>query len=162
MNKRLVGKTRNGIEIYAINQDKHMAAHAYVTDTMLAEALSLIDYDAPFWMESVDVGHIIGTDNCVSVSNMDDVRMLYRKGRSGRTPILFGREAPKTSLLTIGIFHDNKDGLETIFTSFTGAKAPKEPWDPSLKSEEAKAEAERFWATHALVYDESAIDSERN
>lgn len=161
MSKRLVGKTKNGIEIYAINQDEHMAAHSSVTDAMLVEALSLVVYNSPFWMESVDIGHIIGTDNCVSVSDVDDVRMLYRKGRAGRTPILFGREAPKTSLLTIGICHAD-DGLETIFTAFTGAKAPKEPWDPSLKSEEEKAVSKQFWSNHALVYDESAIDSERN
>lgn len=160
MNKRLVGKTKNGIEIYAINQDKHMAAHPAVTDAMLVKALSLVDYNSPFWMDTIDIGQIIGTDNCVSVSNEDDVRMLYRKGRAGRTPIVFSREAPKTSLITIGIRHTD-DELETIFTAFTGAKAPKEPWDRSLSKKE-KVEAERFWHNHALVYDESIIDFERN
>ena len=87
--------------------------------------------------------------------------MLYRKGRAGRTPILFGKETPKTSLLTIGI-HSDDDGLATIFTDFTGAKAPREPWDSRLKSEEDKIEAKQFCSNHALVFDESAIDSERN
>lgn len=159
--KRFVGTTKNGIDIYAINQDAHMAAHESVTDEMLTEALKLVDYKAPFWMESIDVGHVIGTDNCVSVSESDDVKMLYRKGRAGKSPIVFGREPAKTNLLTIGICHDD-DGIDTIFTAFTGVKAPKEPWDPSLKSDEAKQEAEDFWKVHALVFDESIIDSERN
>lgn len=162
MEKRLVGRTSNGIEIYAINSDEHMAAHATVTDKMLEKALSLVEYNAPFWMETVDVGEIIGNDNCVLVSEADDVRMLYRKGREGRTPIVFGKKAPETTMLTIGIKNDTEDGRATIFTAFTGAKAPREPWDSSLEAEDEKSEAEYFWATHALVYDETAIDSERN
>lgn len=162
MDKRLIGKTRNGVDVYAINGHEHMDAHECITDAMLKEALKLVNYAKPFYMESVDVGHIVGKDYCVSVSAADDVRFLYRKGRRGKTPIVFGREAPETSLITIGIRHDNTDGLETIFTAFTGAKAPKEPWDSSLKTSFEREESARFWGTHALVYNKHSIDPDRN
>lgn len=158
--KRLIGKTKNGKDVFAINADSHMAAHAAVTDEMMAEAIKLIDYQAPFQMVTVDLGRIIGTDNCVETTDSDDVKMMYRKGRDGKTPIVFGREAEETTSLTVGICTD-EDSLETIFTAFTGKIAPKEPWDPRINPEE-KAESENFWKHHALVYDESAIDTERN
>ena len=162
MSKRFLGNTANGVKVYAINKDEHMEAHSYVTDEMLKEAIQKVNYESTFWMDTIDLGRVIGTDNCVVVSDKDNVKMLYRKGRAGKTPIVYDKAAEETSLLTIGICTDNEDGLVTVFTAFTGIKAPKEPWDPSLKSDEAKAESEAFWDSHALVYDESAIDSERN
>lgn len=163
--KIYLGKTSNGKEIYMIENSVHMLAHSGITSEILAEAIEHLGdrYTGPFGMYEVDFGRIIGTDNCVAIESGDDVRMMYRKGRQGKSPVVFGKEPAETTILTIGICTDSDDELkrDTIFTAFTGQLAPKEPWDPRLKDEE-RAESERFWASYALVCKPEELDDERN
>lgn len=157
--KTFLKQSANGAPIYALENNEHMKAHESITDSLIAEAVSKIEYREPFMMVAVDMGRIVGNDSCVPVTLSDNIKMMYRKGRTGKTPIVFDREPEETSLLTVGICKDD-DGLNTVFTAFFGVLAPKEPWDPRLKEEE-KAESESFWLTHALIYDPAAIDLER-
>lgn len=134
--------------IYVIMNNEHMMAHSGVTESLLKEALQKVEYTAPFWMETVDLGRPIGVDACVETTERDDVRYECRPGRTTKSRMVYGRKPAPTSLLTIGICTDD-DGLDTVFTAFPGLKAPKELTDPSLKEAERK-EAEAFWSTHAL------------
>lgn len=138
----------------------HMAAHANINLDYVKEALSKLNFNGSFFIGAIDLGRVIGKDTCVSVTPEDDVRLLYRKGRDGRTPIVLGKEAEDTTLIVVGVCTDD-DGLDTIFTAFYGQLAPKEPWDPRLRDEE-REESEAFWASHALVYDKDSLDEERN
>ena len=151
MKKEFLATTKNGINIYAITASEHMLAHKNVNEREIAEAISLINYNAPFQMETVDLGRIIGVDACVTTTENDDIRYECRPGRKTKSRLVYGREAEPTSLITVGICKDD-DGLNTVFTAFYGAKSPKELEDPRLKPEE-REEAEKFWATHALVAD---------
>lgn len=152
--KEYLATTRNGIDIYVGQETKaHMEAHANVEGSHVKMAVAQMEYEAPFMIKAIDLGQTIGLDQCVKTDNADDVRMMVRKGREQATPIVFGREAESTSQIVIGICRDD-DGLDTLFTAFYGQLAPKEPWDPRLKDEE-REESEKFWSTHALVYDES-------
>ena len=147
--KKLIGKTNNNVDIYVIIDNLHMQAHTSVTENHIAEAISRLTYAEPFQMESVDLGCIIGYDNCVTTTENDDIRYECRPGRKTKSRIVYGRKPEPTSLITVGICKDD-DGLNTVFTAFYGAKAPKELEDTRLKPEE-REEAEAFWATHALV-----------
>ena len=147
--KKILSVTKNNINIYVITENDHMLAHKDVNEREIAEAISLINYNEPFQMETVDLGHIIGRDACVTTRENDDIRYECRPGRKTKSRVVYGREPEPTSLLTVGICKDD-DGLNTVFTAFYGAKAPKELEDPRLKPEE-REEAEAFWATHALV-----------
>jgi len=149
MKKNFLAKTKNGFNVYVIVESEHMLAHKNVKETEIAEAISLITYSEPFQMEMVDLGRIIGRDNCITITEQDDIRFECRPGRTTLSKLVYGREPEPTSLLTVGICKDD-DGLNTVFTAFYGAKAPKELDDPRLKPEE-REEAEKFWATHALV-----------
>ena len=156
MTKRLLGKSKDGQDVFVLAENAHMAAHAAVSDVILGEGVGQIEISGrPFLMDTVDLGRIVGTDDCVAVSDADDVRLLRRKARKGLSRIVFHREAEPTRLLTIGICRDD-DGLLTVFTGFFGAKAPKEPWD--CKNDAERSESEAFWATHALVYNPEALE----
>lgn len=146
--KKEIGTTMNGHHVYVIINDRHMLAHASVTETLLTEAVSKINYTPTFWMGEVDLGRIIGKDACVLTTETDDVRMEYRTGRETLSRVVYGREPEDTSILTVGLCTDD-DGLVTVFTAFPGKKAPKELSDPSLRESE-RPEAEQFWACHAL------------
>ena len=146
--KKETGTTANGHHVYVIINDRHMLAHTSVTETLLTEAVSKIDYTPTFWMGEVDLGRIIGKDACVQTTETDDVRYEYRTGRETLSRVVYGREPEDTSILTVGLCTDD-DGLVTVFTAFPGKKAPKELSDPSLRESE-RPEAEQFWACHAL------------
>ena len=130
----------------------HMEAHSDVEMAHVKEAIAEMEYNTPFQIKAVDLGKTIGTDSCVEISAQDEVKMLQRKNRAGKTPVVFNRKAEATSQIVIGICHDD-DGLETLFTAFYGQLAPKEPWDPRLRDDE-REESEKFWSTHALVYED--------
>lgn len=146
--KKEIGTTMNGHHVYVILNDSHMLAHSSVTETLLTEAVSKIDYTPTFWMGEVDLGRIIGKDACVQTTETDDVRYECRVGRKTLSRVVYGREPEDTSILTVGLCTDD-DGLVTVFTAFPGKKAPKELSDPSLRESE-RPEAEQFWACHAL------------
>ena len=156
MTKRLLGKSKDGQDVFVLAENEHMAAHAAVSETILAEGVGQIEISGrPFLMDTVDFGRIIGVDDCVAVTATDDVRLLRRKARKGLSRIVFGRKAEPTRLLTVGICRDD-DNLLTVFTAFFGVKAPKEPWD--CKNDAEKTESDAFWATHALVFNPEALE----
>lgn len=156
MAKKLITVANSGLQIYVGEETlSHMEAHSDVNMSDVAEAIKQLDYKGPFFIGSVDLGRVIGTDSCVEISAQDEVKMARRKNRDGLTPIVFGREAAPTTQIVVGICTDD-DGLETLFTAFYGQLAPKEPWDPRLKDEE-REESEKFWSTHALVYEEGML-----
>lgn len=127
-----------------------MEAHQNASDSLIAEAISKVEYTPPFWMGTVNMGKVIGKDACVPVTEADDVRWICRPGRDIKSPIVFNRTPEDTQMFTIGICKDD-DGLNTVFTAFPGQKAPKEPNDPNLRDEE-RAESELFWGNHALCH----------
>lgn len=146
--KKVVGMTANGFEVYVIVNDEHMQAHADATNELIAEAIRKVHYTAPFWMNTVDMGRIIGKNACVEIDATDDTRWVCRPGRNTESHMVFNKEPVDTTEFTVGMCTD-KDGLVTVFTAFPGPKAPKEPTDPSLRDDE-REESEKFWSTHAL------------
>ena len=161
-----LARTASNQDIYIDQQTyEHMKAHPDVDIAHTVEAIGKInDYNEQFRIGSVDLGRTIGKDRCIEVTdeNKDSVKMAIRKGRDGQTPVLFekdGFEPAYTSKITLGMCKDD-DGKHTIFTSFYGDLAPKEPWDKSLKGNPDKqAEAKDFWDNHALVVTEDMVES---
>lgn len=160
--KEFLARTASNIDIY-VNKEtlQHMEAHPDVNIAHICEAIGKLEtYSGPFAMSSIDMERTVGKDACVETSPEDKVTHLYRKGRQGTSPIATEKEPEDTSLLTVGICLDD-DGRHTMFTSFYGQLAPKEPWDESLTPEE-KIKSEQFWSAHALVCPDEAIDWERS
>lgn len=149
--KKIIAKSKNNINVYICEETKeHMKAHSDVSLKHIIEAINSVTLSGTFFMESVNLGTVIGKDRCIYVSpeNWKNIKMIQRSNRKGFTPMIKAEPA-NTSLLTIGICVDD-DGLWTLFTAFYGIKAPKEPWD--TKTEEEKTESEKFWNCHALCY----------
>lgn len=152
--KEFFAITRNNIEIYVDEATRlHMEAHSDVKISDMKEGISLIEYQGPFFIDSIDLGRIVGKDNCVAVAEDEKKLVQYRtrKNRQGKTPVIMAgqKEPADTSLITIGICKDS-DGKDTLFTAFYGYKGEKEPWERGL-SPEQKRKSEDFWSTHALI-----------
>lgn len=142
---------------------KHMAAHSEVTDKIIEEAVGCLKLgNAAFGFNTVELLHVVGVNRCVTTEGRPAPQMLYRANRTGKTPCYIGTEfAEPTKEVTLGIIPH----INLLFTAFIGPSAPREPWDPALAvpgREAEKAEAEKFWATHAVCMDEDQIDWERS
>lgn len=162
--KVFLATTATGIDVYIESETfEHMQAHPDVDLEVVKEAISKIDditTETPFRIGSTDLGRTVGKDNCVEINSEDKIEMLYRKNRDGQTPVILNGEKADTSLVTVGICLDQ--GKHTMFTAFYGQLAPKEPWDERIQNPTEKAEAEKFWSTHALVLEPDAIDWDKS
>lgn len=154
-------KTRNSMNVkISENTKRHMLAHSDVKIEDIEEAVGKINYNGGFYMEAIDLERIIGQTSCVEVNEDDNVEYFYRKNRYGKTPFVRGKEKKDTTKIVIGIVNDRNTGEPMLLTAFYGERAPMEPWDAINKKRPADEieVCNNFWSTHALIYDESAID----
>ena len=159
-----LGTTKDGAEVYD-RPDSHFHSEGGMTADLLASALSVIDTEGrSFLKEKVDFDHPIGETTCVEVGPEDEIVMVYRKGRSGQTPMVKNREANPCSSVVAILKKDRSVKDKPVYelvTSYIGIDSPREPWDPGISTEEEKNASEEYWRTHAIIYDDSLIDWEK-
>ena len=154
-----LGNTANGLPVFD-RANSHYAEHGF-SEEILKEALSKVIQTSQFEKHVVNMGEQVGFTNCVSVSDEDQVVMAVRKNRFGPTPMVLNRRPePCNSVVIIlkkGV--DSEGEYFILITSFVGEGSEPEPWDRQLVigSKEHQA-AVLFWQTHALIYDDEAID----
>lgn len=157
-------KTKNGWSVIIPKSTMdHMEAHS-VDWGIVKEAIRQISYDGGFMKIAVDMGRVIGNTTCVPVTDDDEVMMLFRKNRKGMTPYVLNRQSIPTTKVVIILREASCDGSPVLVTSWYGELAPMEPWDAIRKKVTQKEidESEKFWKTHALIYNENEIDLERS
>lgn len=157
------GNTKDGKAVYDREDGSHFHTEGGMSPELLASALSIIDTkDRPFVLEQVDFDRPVGEQTCVPVGPDDEIEMVFRKGRSGPTPMVKNREPIPCNSTVVILCKENPDSdFYRLVTSYVGELATREPWDPNISSEEEKKTCEEFWNTHALLYDENLIDMER-
>ena len=170
-NEQLVfGQTRDGATVRERKDGSHFHAEGGLTKELLSAALATIDTvvdpndkDRAVRRE-VKFDRPIGKTTCVEVGPDDQVVMVYRNYRKGLTPMVKNREPAPSDTLSI-VLREDEDrpgGKDYILaTAYIGEKAPREPWDESIESEEERRRCEEFWKTHALIYNDGLIDQER-
>lgn len=162
--KIFLGQTKNGAKVYD-REDSHLHSEGGLTPEILASAISVIDTNGEdFIKEQVDFNQPIGESTCVEVGPEDEIVMVYRKGRSGQTPMVKNRKPDPCNSLTVILKKDHSaetDGDYQMITAYVGASSTKEPWDPNIQNEADREICEKFWDSHALIYDENLIDLEK-
>lgn len=161
--KVFLGTTKDGAKVYR-EPGSHFHPEGGLTFDILRSALGVIDTEErSFVREQVRFNQPIGKKTCVEIGPEDDIVMIYRKGRSGQTPMVKNREAEPCDLLTVIIGKDGSGDNDSykLVTSFIGGGSEREPWDPNIESDEEKQKCKDFWDSHALVYDDNLIDWER-
>lgn len=160
--KPFLGTTKDGKSVYD-RPDSHFHPEGGLTKEILASAISVISTDNQIVKgETVKFNGIVGKNNCVEVGPEDEIVMVYRTNRSGQTPMVKNREPSDCDTVHVILLKNEENENEyCMLTAFIGESTPKEPWDPYIKSEEERTESEKFWKTHALIYNEDLIDKER-
>ena len=157
---KFLGTTANGVEIFD-RDDSHLHFEGGLNLELLQEAIKKIEFKGNFGMFVVKFEHPVGYTTCVPVSREDNVVMVYRIGRFGQTPMVKGRNPEICNNITIIITKDKESDCCILVTAYIGSGNPPEPWDKHLYGAKKKAQSEKFWSTHALIYDEAQIDLER-
>lgn len=153
-----LGTTRDGKKVYD-RKDTHIHEEQGITKKLIRTALSRV-YSNGRMFRKVEVrfNEPIGLTTCVEVTPKDEVVMVYRKGRAGLTPMVKGRSPESCNIFTIMISKNKDDDNYTLVTCFVGAGSMREPWDKGIKTEEERLQCEKYWSTHALVYNPDLID----
>lgn len=157
-----IGKLKNGKEIYDTKDSHWQSAHKIVTQELLQEAFDKIEISdgQELFVDAIEMGRIIGKTYCVQTSELDQVFKARRNGRAGNTPTVINKAPADCSKLAI-VLNKNDDKSYILATTYIGEITPMEPWDPTLLQtgdEQKIQESKDFWATHALIYDRTAID----
>lgn len=150
--------TKDGHKVYYSRY--HLKVHADVIEH-LQEAVSKIDSkDEPFIKVAVDFNKNIGFTTCVKVHKNDEFRYAKRLGRKYPTRFVLNREPVPCSTVTVIMKRTpySENYGYSLLTAYVGGLATKEVHDPKLEYEEAH-EANEFWSTHALIWDETILES---
>lgn len=105
-----------------------------------------------FFIESVELPESLAPLSCglhgpaMGDEPVTEARMAPRGDREYPSRLVDRAPRPTRTLTVIGGLHE---GECVLFTAFGGPSTPREPADPTLP-EEQRAEAEAFWADHAL------------
>ena len=157
-----LGTTRDGYNVYD-RVDSHLHFEGGITKQLVRRALGFIYANGVvFKKKVVYFREIIGYNNCIAINENDEVVKVYRKGRSGKTPMVKNRKPEACKSMVVIIRKDReRENCYTLITCFVGEESVREPWDITLRTDEEKAASEHYWATHALVYNPELIDWER-
>lgn len=157
-----IGKLKNGKEVYDTKDSRWQSAHKIVTPELLQEALGKIEIDdgQDLFVDSIDMGRVIGKTYCVQTTELDQVFKARRNGRVGETPTVINKAPADCSKLAI-VLNKNDNKSYILATTYIGEITPMEPWDQALLElgdQQKIQESKEFWSNHALVYDRTAID----
>lgn len=156
-----VGQLANGEYVWEKVDGSHLDEHPDARP-LVAEALEKIQVgdDQGFFIDSADLGRIVGGTSCVPTGDDDNVVYMMRTkedgspARAGFTRFVRGRDPIPTSFVTVLAFRHKETKAWILITSWVGVAAEKEPWDPSCSDDEYVSSCS-FWETHALCDDGS-------
>lgn len=134
----------------------HMAQHKSVLPLLEEIIPNMTMGDQKLIKTSVDMGRVVGVTDCVETTQYDEIRFATRKGRPGKTRFAVGRKRPECSHVTV-IIKRIGDSFK-LLTGFIGMAAEKEPFDPSIRTNEDYMKAKHFWDRHALVWGSQEVE----
>lgn len=150
----LYGVTANGVSVFNATE---IGGHCHAdVAPFVGEAIEKIELDSntTFARFAVKMGKVVGVNHLIATTESDIIKYARRGNRAGETRFVLNRAAEPTEVLNLVLCVATEapfEGKWVLVTAFAGEQGEREPWDVSLKTEEAKARAAAFWATHALV-----------
>ena len=157
-----IGYTRDHYPVYD-RTNSHIPTESGLSREIIKEALGYMYANgARFKQKEIRFHRNIGYNQCVKINQGDEVIMVYRKGRAGKTPMVKNRTPEPCNVLTIIIKKDQHlQNSYILITCFIGKGGFREPWDKNIRSPEERKQCEEYWRTHALIYNPDQIDCER-
>jgi Holliday junction resolvase len=146
--------TKDGFKVRMCHA--HMAQHKDVIP-YLDEAIGSVEVKSQRFMKThIDMGRVVGNTACVTTDETDEIVYAVRVGRPGETRFVKNREMQPSNHVAVIL---QKQGSEyKLVTAFIGKVAERELFDKTLRTEDERLVAEKFWANHALVWGSQEIE----
>lgn len=154
MEKRIIGKTKNGKVVYVDTQGSHAATHIADTPNLLELVQEFVADFVPDGDEicvDKDMGRSIGLSDLVETDETDKILYAKRLNRDNYTRFVQNRKAESTNFVTVVLRKDHAGGYE-LWSAWIGPAVPQFPGD-----EFEKPESRPFWQNHALVWGNQAV-----
>jgi hypothetical protein len=150
-----------GTIVVPLKAEEHLRAHPQVLK-ILPEAIGRIRLSRyrGYLATEVNMERLVGRSGCVMAPwiGLDDKAFFAQRiGREKSSRVQLEIKGQETTQVAILAFEADESREEMrkfiLITSWIGFLAPKEPWDPNVRSQEDFKECLNFWSSHALVYD---------
>jgi len=144
----------NGKKVYADLSSSHLATHFADfpgLSTLVKDFLSTQSFSESEVYVDHDMGKFCGNSDLVETSDSDEIVYAKRLNRDTYTRFAKGRSAVPTSYITVTLQRDS-DGNYELTSAWIGQICPLFPDRPG-----ATPESKPFWAEHALVWGNQAI-----
>lgn len=123
-----------------------------VPSGLVGQDVTPVMVELPAELESLPCGLVGPSTGFPAVSDENDsVTYHVRKGRKWASRMI-DQQVHMTRTLTYIVGHYN--GEEVLFTAYGGYCAPREPGDTSLNTMEEITLSRKFWAEHALTWND--------
>lgn len=149
----LLATSKNGTPVYLNHEKTNVHLHIQENPNLLELAKEAIAQQTlvnePQIVFEQDMKRVIGTTSLVKTSPDDEIIYAKRKGRDTYSRFVKGRELTETSCIAVVL--RQVDDVCVLWTAWCGRLLPREAYEDNAH------EPSGFWATHALVYDESLV-----
>lgn len=153
-------ESKNGKRVFTDVENTNLKVHL-VEDPRLLELLKKAIEGSVLEGENIgleyEAGRIVGTTNCVRVTENDEIVYAKRLGRDSYSKFVKNRVPEPTSTVAVVLFQ--KDYGYLVWSAWCGNIVPVQP------NEKGKmVTVPGFWDSRALVYDPQVIqkDTERS
>ena len=146
----------NGKKVYADLTSSHLATHFADFPELPALARELLttqSFDEQEVYVDHDMGRTIGNSDLVETADSDEIVYAKRRNRDTYTRFVKGRDPIPTSYITVTLSRDDAGNYE-LTSAWIGQICPLFPDRPG-----ATPESKPFWANHALVWGNQAIQA---
>ena len=113
-----------------------------------------------FEIIQVDLDYPVGFSSMIKTSTTDKIIYAKRIGRNYLTRFVRDKEKSLINSLVIILKQDRVNPNQYfLVTMYPGETSCKEPTDPNVADEFEMKQCINFWSNHALIYDESIIQT---
>jgi hypothetical protein len=155
--------TGGGVIVIPPKTEDHLRAHPEVAN-ILPEAFGriMLPSVARFLETEVEMGRVVGRSGRVTTPTIalcNPALFAQRIGRNKPSRVapkgVAGEETTKVAVLASPSRQES--GTYVLVTAWVGSLARKEPWDPTIRSQEEYQDCLRFWCSNALVWDPAVM-----
>lgn len=149
MTKELLGKTKNGYDVYFDAKKSHALTHFNKTPKLIEyvkKLLPTIEATEDMIRLDSDMGEIVGNTDLIETDEGDEIVYAMRPLRAQFSRFVKNKESQPTSWITIDLRKSGGDEY-FLYTAFVGRLTPSFPGGSFLPER-----SRDFWAKHALVW----------
>ena len=158
--KEYLADSKNGRQVFVDVGQTNLKVHV-LEDPRLLELVKEAVENSVIEGDNVgleyDAGRVVGTTNCVTVTDADEIVYAKRVGRESYSKFVKNRDPEPTSTVVVVLFEKGYGYL--VWSAWCGNIVPVQP-DENGKMVTVPG----FWDTRALIYDPKIIqkDTERS